>query len=64
MITFLLQEPFVPEGVTLSIEVSIYEASFIVPRLDIVLQQLEKAQQRKEQREYEAEKRDDATSNG
>lgn len=53
-----------PEGVTLSIEVSIYEASFIVPRLDIVLQQLEKAQQRKEQREYEAEKRDDATSNG
>lgn len=55
MITFLLQEPFVPEGITLSVEISIYEARFVVPHIEQVAKLLYEAERKIQKAEFEAE---------
>lgn len=58
MIEFVLQEPFVPEGVLLRASVSVYEAPFAVKHLERVAQLFFEAEQRIEQKQFDLEQAD------
>ena len=54
MIDFVLQEPFMPEGVTLQISISVYEATWAVPHIENVASMLFAAEKRIQKAEADA----------
>lgn len=56
MLDFVIQEPFVPEGVILNVSISVYEAPFVVPYIERVAKLLYATEHAIQKAEYEAEK--------
>lgn len=55
MIEFIVQEPFVPEGITLRVEVSIYEAQWVPVQIQAVAKMLYHAERQIQKAEAKAE---------
>lgn len=64
MIEIVLQDPYVPEGVTARIEVSLYEVSYIEHYVTQAATLLFESERKIQRANYEAEQRADAASNG
>lgn len=61
MIDFVLQEPFVPEGVILNVSISVYEAHFVVKHIENIAKMLYAAERAVQTAEYDAEQAADVS---